>query len=102
MINNPFSRQLWWWLLVEKEGEVLNKKRIFRVIINGKEEEYEGHERETSEGIVRGIMCWYSTNTLFVVIDPEYRVSIFQKVRSDDPVKGYSELVNYLEMLRNE
>lgn len=102
MIKNPFSRQLWWWLLVKKEGEVLGKKRIFRVIINGEEEEYEGHERSTSEGIVRGIMCWYSTDTLFVVIDPELKVSIFKKVHSDDPVKGYSELVDYIEMLGNE
>lgn len=102
MIKNSFSRQLWWWHLIRKEGEVLGKNHTFRVITNGKVKYYQGHERETSEGIVRGIMCWYSTGTIFVVIDPEYRVSIFQKVHSDDPVKGYSELVDYLEMLGNE
>ncbi len=80
----------------------MEKKYIYKIIVQGKMTEYEGHEKSTPEGMVRCIMCWYMTDTIFVVIDPSYNISIFQKVASPDPIKGYSELVNYIEKLKSE
>ena len=75
---------------------------IYRVLVGGKERVYETPNKSTAEMVVRGVMCWYGTDTIFVVIDPDYNVSIFQKVKSSDPIKGYCELVNYIDKLKNK
>lgn len=74
----------------------------YRVLVDGKERLYEGHGKTTAESVVRGIMCWFTCGTIFTVIDPSYNISIFQKVSSPDSIKGYCELVNYIDKLKGE
>lgn len=76
----------------------MDKKNVFRVIINGKIEKYDNHGWETPESIIRSLMHWYSNGTIFVVIDPEYRVSIFQKYLT---LNDNVTLIDYLEKLES-
>lgn len=71
---------------------------MYTVIINGKISKHKGNDAEI---IVRGLMSWYSHGTLFTVIDPQMNIRIFQKVKTENAIEGYSNLVDYIEVLRD-
>ena len=50
-------------------------------------------EANTAEIAVRTQMCWYNDGTLFVVIDETNKAEYFRKVKSDNAVSGYVDLV---------
>lgn len=50
-------------------------------------------ETNTAELAVRSQMCWYNEGTLFIVIDENNKAEYFRKVKSDNAVSGYVDLV---------
>lgn len=58
---------------------------------------------ENHEGFVRGIMCWYSDGTKFIVKDTESgEIQVFEKVANNDPITGYTELIRHTNFTKLE
>lgn len=47
----------------------------------------------SAEMAVRSEMCWYSDDTVFIVSDESGKVFRFKKIKSDNPVIGYTDLI---------
>ena len=52
----------------------------------------------TPESYVRGIRCWYSYGTKFVVKDDTGEIQSFMIVKVDDAVRGFTELIQLKHM----
>ena len=50
-------------------------------------------EASAAEIAVKEEMCWYNDGTLFVVIDENNKVEYFRKVKSDNAITGYVDLI---------
>lgn len=72
------------------------KSVVMAVISKGTIKEYmiETHDKATAEIVVRGKSCWFSDNTIFIVKDPlTNTISAFKKIKTNDEINGYSDIV---------
>lgn len=52
----------------------------------------EEHKATSPEMLVRGIMCWYSTGTRFIVTAEDGTTEKFIVSATHDPIKGYTDI----------
>ena len=69
----------------------MNKYKVLILQRGGKYSEEECTAM-TAEMTVRGIMCWYSTGTRFIVTAEDGTTEKFIVSATHDPIKGYTDI----------
>lgn len=72
------------------------KSVVMAVINKGTVKKYkvDTHDKATAETVVRSQSYWFGNNTIFIVKDPMTNIiSVFKKIKTDDDISGYSDII---------